>query len=220
MKSSSFIYRVLLIFSFFTFALSAFSQTKKALIVSLEDTVLVNCHVGFTAFTNSSEPLKIDIPLGNYIKNKLKEYLSQRYEVGFAYPTPEMGKKQSKEFKSWLQEKQKGYDVLILIRNIDISNEMLNAPIPKFTTGFYSRGRMHGVYTSISFEARKVENNQRLEYYESHKAFENIKDFKMPKDKNTFDEASLEIIKDALLKHQDTRIKYFLANTYLVPELK
>ncbi len=39
-------------------------------------------------------------------------------------------------------------------------------------------------------------------------------------DKNAFDEVSLEIIKDALLKHQDARIKYFLANTYLVPELK
>jgi hypothetical protein len=220
MRNSSAVQKVLLLFSFSLFALSTFSQTKKVLIVPLEDTVLVNCHVGFTAFTNSSELLKIDIPLGNYIKNKLKEYLSQRYEVGFAYPSPEIGKKQSKEFKRWLEEKQKGYDLVILIRNIDISNEMLNAPIPKFTTGFYSRGRMHGVYTSISFEVRRVDNGQRLEYYESHKAFENIKDFKMPKDKNAFDQPSLEIIKEALLKHQDTRIKYFLAKTYLVPELK
>lgn len=202
------------------------AQKPKMLIVPVEDTTLVNCHVGFTAFKNSVDTLEINVPLGKYIENKLREYLCAKFEVDIAYPTPEIARKPyglfgtTKEFKQWLAENQKGYDYLILIRNIDIAQELMNAPIPKSTSGFYSRGKLHGVYSSIGFKAYKIANNKELEYYEAHKAFSNIKDFKMPKDKGALDNESLEIIKAELLKHQDERIKYFLANSYLMPDLK
>jgi len=211
----------------FTVSLSLFSQEKKILIVPLQDTTIVNCHVGITAFNNFSEPLNTGISLSKIIENKLKQYLDSAFEVKIIYAPEEIRKGaygywgKSKEYKNWIAKAQEGYDILILINNIDISNEMLNAPIPKNTSGFYSRGRLHGVYTTISFVAILVPSNKVLDYYDmGSKIFIQIKDFDMPSDKKTFNPDIIKTINEALIKQQDDRIKYFLSNTYLLPNLK
>lgn len=200
-------------------------QTKKILIVPMADTSLVTCRVGLTVFSNKADSLPLDLALGKFIENKLVNYLTGTYSVSIEYPPAEIAKKpygafgKTKEFKKWLEDHQAGTDVVILIHNIDIRNILMDAPIPNSTSGFYSRGRSHGVFTSISFQAYTTHNNRVLEYYEQNKAFVNLKDFKMPKDKGDFDQASLEVIRSEMCKLQDNRIKYFLSKTYLMPEL-
>ena len=218
-------FSILILFLILSYRVAS-AQTNRIIVVPIEDTTLVDCHVGATLFSNSVKPLNINIPMAKYIENKLNEYLSTKYEVTIACPPAEITRKaygfleKSKEFKSWLNEKQKSFDIVILIRNIDIRNELMNAPIPTGTSGFYRRGRMHGVYTTISFQAYRVSNGETFEYYESHKAFSIIKNIKLPKGKEEFDESSLHLIEEEMYKLQDSRIKYFLGNTYLIPELK
>ena len=227
MKKINFIYRTMLFIGIFLFTLPLFSQTKKIIIVPLEDTTIVHCHIGTTAFSNFTESLEIDIPISEFIEEKLKQYLKSSFETEIINAPEEIRKNafgfwgQSKEFKNWIAETQKGYDILIIINNIDISNELNNAPIPKNTSGFYSRGRLHGVYTTISFDAFRISDNKRLEYYNmGSKVFVQLKDFEMPKDKRTFDQEMIETIKTELLNQLDNRIKYFLTKTYLLPNIE
>ena len=209
------------------YTLTSYSQVKKVLIVSLADTTIVHCHIGTTAITNFTDSLRLDTSISKFIEDKLTQYLESSFEVKIINAPEEIRKNafgfwgQSKEYKNWIAEIQKGYDILVVINNIDISNELSNAPIPKNTSGFYSRGRLHGVYTTISYDAFRISDNKRLEYYNmGSKVFVQLKDFKMPTDKRTFDYEMIETMKAELLNQLDNRIKYFLTKTYLLPNIE
>lgn len=227
MRRFNLTYKKLLLICLILSSLTLTAQTQKALIVSLEDTTIVHCHLGITAFTNFNDTLKTEIPLSKIIVEKLSDYIGTSFETHAINAPDEIRKHafgywgQSKEYKNWIKEQQKGYDYLIIINNIDISNEMNTSAIPKNTSGFYSRGSVHGVFTTINFDAYRTSNNQRLEYYNfGSKVFVNLKDFKMPEDKRTFDDQMLETIKKELIMQIDNRIRYFLTKTYILPNLK
>jgi hypothetical protein len=227
MKQFNLIYKKALLMCLIMISLTLTAQTQKVLIVSLEDTTIVHCHLGITAFTNFKDTLKTSIPLSKIIEEKLSGYLSASFETHIINAPAEIKKQafgfwgQSKEYKNWIKEEEKGYDYLIIINNIDISNEMNNSAMPKNTSGFYSRGSAHGVFTTINFEVYRTSNNQKIEYYNfGSKVFVHLKDFKMPEDKRTFDDQMLETIKNELIKQIDNRIKYFLAKTYILPNLE
>jgi len=227
MKQFNLIYKKLMLLCLGISSLTITAQTQKVLIVSLEDTTIVHCHLGLTAFSNFTDTLKTGIPLSKIIEEKLSAYLGTSFETHIISAPDEIRKHafgfwgQSKEYKNWIKEQQIGYDYLIIINNIDISNEMSNSAMLKNSSGFYSRGSAHGVFTTINFDAYRILNNQRLEYYNlGSKIFVNLKEFKMPEDKRTFDEQMLETIKKELIMQINNRIKYFLTKTYILPNLK
>lgn len=221
------IYKVVFTAVLFLFCHSAvlFSQIKKVLIIPLEEDTLVNCHVGMTIFSNSFEPLHSDLDLSKIVEDKLVQYLDTSSFFVKIIPVPDELRKnaigfwgKSKEYKAWLSDVEKGYDILFIVNNIDISNLLSN--VPKGTSGFYSKGRLHGVYTTISFEASLISNNRNLEYYNmGSKVFVQMKDFQMPEDKRSFDPEMLNRINQALIEQMDARIRYFLAKTYILPNL-
>jgi len=226
MKKNYSIFKKISVISLMIISLTLTAQTKKILIVQVQDTLFVHSHIGLTAFSNFTDTLKIDFSYSKFIEEKLTKYLENSFETKFISPPKEIRENaigywgQSKEFKKWITETQQGYDFLILIYNIDISNELSNAPILKNSNGFYSRGLLHGVYTTIGFDAYQVPN-KRLEHYNlGSKVFIQLKDFKMPDDKRTFDDQMLETIKSELIKQIDNRIKYFLTKTYILPNLE
>ena len=227
MRKFNSIYKKILLMCLIMISLTLTAQTQKVLIVSLEDTTIVHGHRGFTAFTNFKDTLRIGFPFSKIIEEKLVGYLSTLFETQIINAPTEIRKQafgfwgQSKEFKNWIKEVEKGYKYLIIINQVDISKGMINPAMPKNTSGFFSGGSAHGVFTTINFDVYQTSNNQKLEYDNwGCKFFVMLKDFKMPKDKRTFDEQMLEGIKNELIKLIDNKIKYFLAKTYILPNLE
>ncbi len=226
MRRINSIYKKILLMCLMMISLALTAQTKKILIVSLEDTTMVHGHLGITAFKNYKDSLRISFPFSKYIEDKLSGYLKTSFETHIINAPTEIREKafgfwgQSKEYKEWIKEVGKGYDNLIIINNIDINKGMRNPLMPTNTSGFFSRGSTRGVFTTISLDAYQTSNNQKLEYDNfGCKFFKILKDFKMPEDKRTFDEQMLETIQNELIELIDIKIKYFLANTYTIPNL-
>ncbi len=199
------------------------SQTKKIALLSMEDTTIVHQHLGTTAFTNFTDTLHLDIPLANYVQNKLVGWMSTNYDVTIVKVPDSIRKHaisfwgRSKEFKRWYDGMRVGYDFIVVVSNTTIPTEM-NLRIPENSSGFYSRGPLHGPYTTIDFNIYRAETNKLMEYYNlGGNLVTQLKDFKMPENKRSFTPEMLTEIKKELLKHMDTRIKYFLNHTYIVP---
>lgn len=219
--------RNILLVGFVMMTLSLAAQSKKVLIVSLEDTTMVHGHRGFTAITNFKDTLRMDMPFSKFIEGKLNGYLKTSFETQVINAPAEIRKNafgfwgKSKEYKNWIAEVQKGYDYLIIVHNIDISNGTINPAMPANTSGFFSGGPVHGVFSTISFDAYQIANNQKLEYDNWECKFcVMMKKFKMPEDKRTFDNQMLEVIKNELIQLIDNKIKFFLTETSLVPNLE
>jgi hypothetical protein len=226
MRNSNSFHKKILLLCLTLICLTLHAQTQKVIILSLEDTTIVHRHVGLTAFTNFKDTILRDIPLSKIIEEKLTGYLRTKFELHIIKVPDEIKNKvngiwgYSKEFKAWIKEAQKGYDLLIVIDNNGASNEMTNSIMPPNTSGFTSRGNSHGVFTTISFHSTRISDNKKFEYYDGDNMFMNLKDFKMPEDKRTFDLQMKETIKSEFIKHIDNRIKYFLVKTYLLPDLQ
>jgi len=226
MRNSNSFYKKILLLCLTLVSLTLHAQTEKVLIVSLEDTTIVHRHLGFTAFTNFKDTILRDVPLSKIIEEKLTGYLKTKFEPHIIKVPDEIKNKvygtwgYSKEYKAWIKEAQKGYDLLIVIDNNGASNEMTNSIMPPNTSGFSSRGASHGVFTTISFHSTRISDNKKFEYYDGDNMFMNLKDFTMPEDKRTFDLQMIETIKSEFIKHIDNRIKYFLVKTYLLPDLQ
>lgn len=227
MRKFNSIYKKILLMCSVMISLTLAAQTQKVLIVSLEDTTMVHGHRGFTALTNFKDSLPIGFPFSKFIEEKLAGYLKTSFETQIINAPAEIREKafgfwgESKEYKNWMKEVEKGYDYLIIIKNIDILNGTINPAMPPNTSGFFSGGSAHGIFTTISFDAYQTSNNKRLEYDNwGCKFWVMLKHFKMPEDKRTFDEQMLEAIKDELIKMIDNKIKYFFTETNLLPNLQ
>lgn len=220
--------QLLTIAIFFISSISVTAQTSKIAIVSLEDTTLINQHVGFTVFSNFTDTLQLHLPVRQYVEQRLFRYLSTNYEVSFLnLPDSVYTSRKSiysawsglsKEVKRWMTNLKDQYNLIIFVNNIDIPREM-NFIAPPKTSGVYSRGRVFGCFTSISFFAYRTSNLNELEYYNlGGKIVSELKDVSIPEDKRSFTPEALELIKAGLLKHLDSRIVHFLSKTFLVSQ--
>lgn len=208
-------------------SLTTTAQTNKALIVSLEDTTLVHGHRGFTALTNFKDTLHIDAPISKIIEEKLVSYLKPTFEPQIINVPAEIREKafgfwgKSKEYKEWINEVEKGFDYVIIVNNIDISYGTINPATPANTSGFFSGGPVHGVFTTINFDLYQASNNHKFEYDNlGCKSSVMLKKFKMPEDKRTFDEPMLKTIEEEVIKLIDNKMKYFLVQTNMLPNLQ
>jgi len=205
------------------------AQTSKVAIVSISDTTIVHQHVGVTLFANFTDTLHLDIAVKQHIDEYLKKYLSTKYEVSIIDHLPDSvfstrkgisndWTRLRKDVKKWLTSVKDQYDWVIFIDNRSIPREM-NVLIPDNTSGIYTRGKYAAFYTTITFVLYRTSNLQETEYYYlGGKLIEQTKNFKLPEDKKTFTPEMLFTIKNGLIKYLDSRVEYFLAKTYLVPQ--
>lgn len=201
------------------------AQISKIAIISLEDTTIVHKHVGLTAFANYTDTLNLNIPVKQQLEQQVSKTLSQKYEVSIINHLPDsITYRQkiwgglSKNFKNWISTLKDQYDLVIIIDNLTIPRET-NMIVPNNSSGLYSRGRNMGFYTSITFLAYRTANLEKLEYYNmGGKFITPFKDFKLPKDKQTFTPEMLDLVKAGFIKHLDTRVEHFLTKTYLITQ--
>jgi len=223
MKNCKSFKKLCIIILIFSFSAIVQSQTNKIALLSMEDIIIVHQHLGTTAFTNFTDTLHLDIPLATYVQNKLVGWMSAKYDVTIVEVPDSIRKNaitfwgRSKAFNRWYDDMKSAYDYIVIVSNISIPTEM-NYRIPNNTSGFYSRGSLHGPYTTINFDVYRAATNKRMEYFNlGGNIVTQLKEFKMPDDKRSFTPEMLTEIKTELLKHMDIRIKYFLNHTYLVP---
>ncbi|MFZ4454788.1 MAG: hypothetical protein ACOYOT_01055 [Bacteroidales bacterium] len=199
------------------------SQNQKIAIISIEDTMIVRCHVGLTIFSNFTDTLDIKAPIGTFIENTLAKYLSPDYDVEIIKVPSNIRNNtttffgRSKEYKAWIKEIEPKYNIIILVENIAVP-DVMNIKVPAKTSGFYTRMSRKYIYSTITFNAYKTDPRKELEYYNmGGKFLTEIKDFDLPEDKRTFSKSGLAYIQEALLVHIDKRILYFLHKSFLSP---
>jgi hypothetical protein len=226
MKSALFIRYLIPSIVFLASTFHSLAQTKNIAIVSLADTTIVNQHIGVTIFGNFTDTLHLDLSVTNYLEQQLQKYLSTTYTVNIVHLPDSVTKgKQElkgswgmhKEIKQWLSDSQNQYDIVIFTFGGLIPRETLII-VPDKTSGFYSRGRNKGLYTTIYFAAYRTKNQAELEYYMGCKLISPLKDFKLPDDNRSLTPGMLEMIQTGLIKLFETRIIDFLTKTYLVPQ--
>lgn len=219
--------KYLLILLFISFPYKVISQTSKIGIVFDADTTLVYQYVGVTIFSNKTNSLPLNVNVKEYITNKLQSYLSTKYYVDILnLPDSLKGINTSvfdtdigKKLRNWTKSKEKEYDVIVFIRNLEIPAIM--ALVPENTGGLYTKLRNTYLYTTITFYAYKTTDAKLLEYYnQGGKFLYKLKKFKLPKDKKTFSPEALSFLEKEYEKYLDQRIKYFLAKTYILPDIK
>jgi hypothetical protein len=225
MKSSLFLRYLILSVVFFANTLCSVAQTKIA-IVSLADTTIVNQHVGLTIFGNFTDTLHLDLAVSRYLEQELQKYLSPTYTVSIVHLPDSVtkGKRElfgawgiHKEIKEWLSDCRDQYDIVIFTYSTGFAPEM-NIPVPKNTSGLYSRGRTKGFYTTIFFGAYRTKNLEDLEYYAGSKLISPLKEFELPEDNRSLTPEMLDMVKTGLTKHFNSRIVQFLTKTFLVAQ--
>jgi len=227
MKSTNSLFFLILSALLFVCVVHSSAQSTKIAIVSMEDTLLVNQHVGFTIFANFTDTLHLDLPIAMHVEQQLQKYLAPTYDISFIeLPDSIIGNKKeiyglwgmNKKIKKWISDSKDKYDYVIFTYNTSIPREM-NVIVPDKTSGLYSGPIYSSYFTSISFLAFKTENMSDLKYYElGGKFMTQNKEFKLPKDKKSFTPEMLELIKVGFMKHLDSRIEHFLTKTFLVPQ--
>lgn len=207
----------------------ASAQNSKIAIISLEDTTLVNQHVGLTMFGNFTDTLHLNIAVSQHIEQQLLKYLSQNYDVSIIKRLPDSvyyPKKSifgtvgglSKAVKGWLSSVKNDYNFVIFLGNTSIPREW-NILVPENTSGLYTRGSHSGFYTTITFFAYRTADLQRIEYFlPPSKIITPLKKFEFPADNKSFTAEMLVTIKDGFINHIDSVVEYFLTKTYLVPQ--
>lgn len=201
------------------------AQISKIAIISLEDTTIVNKHVGFTILTNFTDTLNLNIAVKRHIEQQLIKNLSQKFEVNIINHLPDSiiyrqktWGGMTKNFKNWITNMKGQYDLVIIIDNLTIPREM-NMMVPNNTSGLYSGSKYMGFYTTITFLAYRTANLEELEYYNlGGKLITQLKTFKLPEDKRTFTPEMFVLIKDGFIKHLDSRVEHFLTKTYLMTQ--
>jgi len=199
------------------------AQISKIAIISLEDTTLVNRHVGITAFSNFIDTLNLDIAVKQHIEQQLVKKLSLKFEVSiinqltdsFVY-RPKIWGGFTKNFKNWMTNMKDQYDLVIIINNLSMPIETM---LPNNTSGLFSKIKFMGFYTTITFDAYHTSDLKELEYYNMGGKFVTpCKSFKLPNDKKTFTPEMIDLIKEGFIKHLDSRVDHFLTKTYLMTQ--
>lgn len=203
------------------------AQTNKIGIVFDADTTLICQHVGLTIFSNSTNELPLNVNMQESLVQNLKAYLETKYVVDIIELPDSLKNKDlglfdsgiGKKLSKWAETKDKDFDIIVFIRNQDIPGEW-NVIVPQNTNGVYSRQKNTYLYTTITFYAYRTSSAKLLEYYnQGGELLHKLKNFKLPKDKKTFSPESLSFLEEEYKRYLDQRIKYFLAKTYLIPNI-
>lgn len=203
------------------------AQTNKIGIVFDADTTLICQHVGLTIFSNSTNKLPLNVNMQEALVQNLKAYLDTKYVVDIIELPDSLKNKDlglfdsgiGKKLSKWAKTKDKNFDIIVFIRNQDIPREW-NVIVPQNTNGVYSRQRNTYLYTTITFYAYRTSNAKLLEYYnQGGESLHKLKNFKLPKDKKTFNPEDLSFLEEEYKRYLDQRIKYFLTKTYLIPNI-
>ena len=125
----------------------------------------------------------------------------------------------TKKIKQWIKNSKDLYDFVIVIDNMGLSENV--RPMRDNTSGVLGRMNSIAYYSTISFFGYRTSNLKPLEYYNQGGDFiKPIKNFKMPEDKRSFTPEMLTFLYDGLKNYLDSRVEYFLAKSYLVPQDK
>jgi hypothetical protein len=211
----------------FICTLNSKAQTTKIAIVSVADTTFIHRHIGFTAFTNYVDTLPINFSIINHIEGKLISYLKPGFSVSVVQLPDSVSKVKNKFFisaktkkvKEWIYNNKDLYDIVIVIDNAGLSEN--NQLIPKNTSGIFSNHSYASYYSTISFFAYRTSNLKLLEYYNLGGEFiQPIRNFKLPKERKGFTPEIINFVYDGFKNYLDSRVEYFLAKTYLLPQDK
>lgn len=201
------------------------AQTTKICIVSVADTTFLHQHVGLTIFNNFTDTIPINFSIIQQLEKKLKDYLSPAYTVSFDQLPDSVVKAKNgyfssaktKKIKQWITTKKDIYDLVIVIDNMELSEN--NRLIPKNTSGIFSRGKNIAYYTTISFFAYRTSNLKMLEFYHEGGDFIRIdKGFKLPEDRKSFTPEMINLQYEGFRNYLDSRVEHFLSKTFLVPQ--
>lgn len=226
-----FVLKYLLALIIIAIPVNARTQTNKIGIVFNADTTLISEYVGLTIFANKTTSLPLNIDIEELIKQKLKSYLDTKYAAEFI-DLPDSLKSLNvgffdsnigKKLRKWTKTKQEDYDLIIFVCNQQMSTGGLNLEtlITPNTNGIFTKAKNTFLYTTITFYAFRTSNAQQLEYYNlGGKLLYKLKKFKLPKDKKTFDLATLYFLEEEYKDYLDQRIKHFLVKSYLMPDIK
>lgn len=224
----SFILGCFFISLLFIISISLKAQKRTIGIVFDADTTLVLEHVGLTIFNNKTNPLPINISISQYIENKLLEHLGNKYEVSICklpdslqhvslniFEEGGIGKKLTK----WAKSKKDEYDIVLFIRNENLSNILYNFVAQRNSSGIYSRKNRVSLYSSITFFAymNYIPKPKLLNYTGSESVIlKHLKGFKLPKDKSSLPPEMLDFIKYEFEKYLDSRIEHYIIKTSLL----
>lgn len=204
------------------------AQTKKIGIVFDAETALTYQRTGLTMFANSTNDFPIQVDLKGEVLQKLESYLNTKYTIKMV-ELPDSLKGKSIDFldggigrklRKWTKTVDKDFDIIVFIRNQEIPPEW-RVIIAENSNGLYSRQNNTYLFTTITFYAYRTSNGQELEYYNlGGDLLHKLKKFKPPKNKEEFGPATLNFLEEEYKKYLDQRVKYFLAKSYLMPEIE
>jgi hypothetical protein len=167
----------------------------------------------------------MNFPIIHYIEGKLMIYLSQKYSVSvvqlpdsvLAIKNTFFSSKRDKKIKQWIKNSQELYDLVIVIDNMELSENY--RLIPKYTSGIYSGSSYASYYSTISCYAYRTSNLKPLEYYhEGGEFMQQIKDFKLPNHKKSITPEMMILINNGFKNYLDQRVEHFLVKSYLFPQ--
>ena len=203
------------------------AQTSKIAIVSVADTTVIYHHVGLTVFTNFIDTLHLNFSMIGQMEKTLHSYLDSVYSVKVVQlPDSVMKVKngffsqaRTKKIKQWIRSSKDLYDFVIVIDNMGLSEN--DRPMRSNTSGFFSRISYISYYSTISFFGYRTSNLKPLEYYNQGGEFlKPIKNFKLPEDRRSFTPEMRTFLYDGFKNYLNSRVEYFLAKSYLIPQDK
>jgi len=227
MKPTHLLTGLVLCLTMFVFTNNSSAQTSKIAIVSVADTTFLHRHAGLTVFTNFTDTLPVNFAIVTHLEKKLQTYLTPVYSVTVVQLPDSVLKakngyfssSKSKKIKQWIKNSKDLYDFIIVIDNMELSD--IYRYIPKKSSGLLSRPSFLSYYTTITFFAYRTSNLKPLEYYhEGGEFLKTIKNFKLPDDKKSFTPETMNLIYDGFKSYLDSRVEYFLAKSFLVPQDK
>jgi len=210
----------------------AHAQTKVA-IVSAADTTFIHRHLGVTIFANFTDTLPINYSIVNYVEKKIQFYLNENYSMSVVQLPDSVLKlkngffssARTKKVKQWIKSNKDLYDYVIVLENMSLPD--IYGLIPANTSGVYSKNAMFrskpfcAYYSSITFYVYRSSDLKPLEYYNGGgELFVPIKKFNTPTEKNSFTPQMLDFIYEGFKGYLDSRVEYFLAKSYLLPQDK
>ena len=225
MKPAHFLSYLVISFTCFTFSFNTQAQIRNIAIVSVADTTCIHRHVGLTAFTNFIDTLHVNFPIIHQIEGKLMTYLSQKYTVSvvqlpdsvLAVKNTFFSSKRDKKIKQWITYNMDLYDLVIVIDNMELSENY--RMIPKYTSGIYSGSYYASYFSTMTFYAYRSSNLKPLDYYhEGGKFMQENKDFKIPNHKKSITPEMMILVNDGFKSYLDQRVEYFLVKSYLFPQ--
>jgi len=232
MKSKQLFLCLLLCISSFLNMVTSQAQTKVA-IVSAADTAFIHQHLGVTIFANFTDTLPINYSIVNYLEKKIQFYLNENYSISVVQLPDSILKlkngffssAKTKKVKQWIKSNNDLYDFVIVLENMTLPNDY--GLIPKNTSGIYSKSAMFrskpfsAYYSSITFYVYRSSDLKPIEYYNGGgELFLPIKNFNVPTEKNGFTPQMLDSIYEGFKSYMDSRVEYFLAKAYLLPQDK